>query len=84
MPSRRWRCRSSFSWPSRTQASFAQIIQAQAKIASATAEAAANSQRQKGYENCPACAQIDLLKAIPPSVTTFAPGTGFAVTTPAR
>jgi len=47
------------------QASFAQITQAQAKIASATAEAAANSQRQKGYENCPACAQIDLLKAIP-------------------
>jgi hypothetical protein len=38
----------------------------------------------EGYENCPACAQIDLLKAIPPSVTTFAPGTGFAVTTPAR
>ena len=62
------------------QASFAQITQAQAKIASATAEAAANSQRQKGYENCPACAQIDLLKAIPPSVTTFAPGSGFAVT----
>jgi regulator of protease activity HflC (stomatin/prohibitin superfamily) len=66
------------------QASFAQITQAQAKIASATAEAAANSQRQQGYENCPACAQIDLLKAIPPSVTTFAPGAGFAVTTPAR
>ncbi|MDQ1536478.1 MAG: hypothetical protein QOE58_871 [Actinomycetota bacterium] len=66
------------------QASFAQITQAQAKIASATAEAAANSQRQKGYEKCPACAQIDLLKAIPPSVTTFAPGAGFAVTTPAK
>jgi regulator of protease activity HflC (stomatin/prohibitin superfamily) len=66
------------------QASFAQITQAQAKIASATAEGAANSQRQKGYENCPACAQIDLLKAIPPSVTTFAPGTGFAVTAPAK
>jgi hypothetical protein len=53
-------------------------------IASATAEATANSQRQKGDENCPACAQIDLLKAIPPSVTTFAPGAGFAVTTPAK
>lgn len=66
------------------QASFAQITQAQAKIASATAEAAADSQRQKGYENCPACAQIDLLKAIPPSVTTFAPGAGFAVTTPTK
>jgi regulator of protease activity HflC (stomatin/prohibitin superfamily) len=66
------------------QASFAQITQAQAKIASATAEAAANSQRQKGYENCPACAQIDLLKAIPPSVTTFAPGSGFAITAPAK
>src|SRR4029079_1164018 len=67
-----------------SQASFAQITQAQAKIASATAEAAANSQRQQGYENCPACAQINLRKAIPPSVTTFAPGAGFAVTTPAK
>jgi len=61
------------------------VAPAQAKVASATAEAAANSQRQKGYGNCPACTQIDLLKAIPPSVTTFAPpGAGFAVTTRAR
>jgi hypothetical protein len=33
-----------------------------------------------GTEQCPACAQIDTLKAIPPNVTTFAPGSGFAVT----
>ena len=51
------------------------------KVGSATAKAAANSQPQKGYENCPACPQIDLVKAIPPSVTTFAPGTRLAATT---
>ncbi|GMA86617.1 hypothetical protein GCM10025868_18670 [Angustibacter aerolatus] len=62
------------------QAAFAAVSEAQAKVAQATAEANANSQRQKGYANCPACATIDSLKAIPPSVTTFAPGSGFAVT----
>lgn len=62
------------------QASFAQVTQAQAKVKSATLEAQANEQRQHGYEHCPACAQIDTLKAIPSNVTTFAPGAAFAVT----
>lgn len=66
------------------QAAFAQITQAQARIMSAEADAKANAQRQKGYEQCPACAQIDLLKAIPPTVTTFAPGSGFAITAPQK
>ena len=67
----------------KSQAAFAAVTEAQAKVKQAEAEAAANKARQAGYENCPACAQIDMLKAIPPSVTTFAPGTGFAVTAPA-
>jgi hypothetical protein len=52
------------------------------RVASAKADADANAQRQRGYQDCPACAQIDTLKAIPPNVTTFAPGSGFAVTQP--
>jgi regulator of protease activity HflC (stomatin/prohibitin superfamily) len=62
------------------QAAFAGITQAQAKVAQAKAEAAANEQRQHGYQQCPACAAIDELKAIPSNVTTFAPGAGFAIT----
>jgi regulator of protease activity HflC (stomatin/prohibitin superfamily) len=62
------------------QAAFAQVTQAQARVQSARADAAANRIRQRGYRDCPACARIDELKAIPPSVQTFAPGAGFAVT----
>jgi len=62
------------------QAEFAGVSKSQAKVAQAKAEAAANEQRQNGYLKCPACATIDTLKAIPPTVTTFAPGAGFAIT----
>ncbi|NUU22224.1 MAG: SPFH domain-containing protein [Streptomycetaceae bacterium] len=69
------------------QAAYAQVsemqakaAQAQALVAQAEAEAKANEARQKGYNACPACAQIDIMKAIPPTVTTFAPGQGFAIT----
>jgi regulator of protease activity HflC (stomatin/prohibitin superfamily) len=62
------------------QAAFAQVTQAQARVESAKADAQANKIRQRGYRDCPACAQIDELKAIPPSVQTYAPGAGFAVT----
>jgi hypothetical protein len=62
------------------QAEFAGVSKSQARVAQARADALANEQRQKGYQQCPACAQIDTLKAIPPSVTTFAPGAGFAIT----
>ena len=55
------------------------VTEAQAKVQQAKAEAQANLARQQGYVACPACAQIDTLKAIPPNVTTFAPGAGFAV-----
>jgi hypothetical protein len=62
------------------QAAFAQVTQAQARVQSARADAEANRIRQRGYRDCPACAQIDELKAIPRSVQTYAPGAGFAVT----
>jgi hypothetical protein len=62
------------------QATFAQVTQAQARVQSAKADAEANRIRQHGYQDCPACARIDELKAIPPSVQTYAPGAGFAVT----
>lgn len=64
----------------RAQAAFAGVTEAQAKVQQAKAEAQANEQRQRGYSACPACAQIDTLRAIPPNVTTFAPGAGFAIT----
>lgn len=62
------------------QAAFAEVSEAQARVQSARADATANSQRQRGYQECPACAKIDQLKAIPPSLKTYAPGAGFSVT----
>jgi hypothetical protein len=62
------------------QAAFAEVTKSQARVASAEADASANRQRQRGYEGCPACAQIDTLKAIPGNVQTFAPGGDFAIT----
>jgi hypothetical protein len=62
------------------QAAFAAVAQSQARVRQAKLDAEANRERQNGYKDCPACAQIDTLKAIPPTVTTFAPGGSFAVT----
>jgi hypothetical protein len=61
------------------QASYAAVSKAQATAKQAQAEASANINRQRGYAQCPACAQIDIVKAIPSNVTTFAPGGNFAV-----
>jgi hypothetical protein len=63
----------------RAQANFADITGAQAKVAVAQAEADANKKRQDGYNACPACAQIDIIKALPPGVTVYAPGSNSAV-----
>jgi hypothetical protein len=63
----------------KAQAAFAAVSEAQAKVAQAQAEAEANKKRQEGYNTCPACAQIDMIKALPPGVTTYAPGSGVAV-----
>lgn len=62
------------------QAAYAAVSQARAQQEQATIQAQANEVRQQGYARCPACAEIDIMKAIPPSITTFAPGAGFAVT----
>lgn len=64
----------------KAQAAYAAVSESQAKVAQAKADADANAERERGYQNCPACAEIDTLKAIPPNVTTFAPGAGFAIT----
>jgi uncharacterized membrane protein YqiK len=63
----------------KAQAAYAAVSEAQAKVISAQAEADANKKRQEGYNACPACAQIDMIKALPPGVTTYAPGAGVAV-----
>ncbi|WP_235013913.1 MULTISPECIES: SPFH domain-containing protein [unclassified Parafrankia] len=66
----------------KAQAAFAGVSEAQARVAQARADAEVNRIHQSGYAECPACAAIDELKAIPPNVTTFAPGSGFAITQP--
>ncbi len=58
----------------RAQAAFAAVSEAQAKVAQARAEAAANKARQDGYDKCHTCADIEKLKALPPGITTYAPG----------
>ena len=66
------------------QASFADVSTRQAELQKAQIEAQTNAERQNGYNLCPACAQIDILKALPPGVTVFAPGgsTGLPLTAP--
>jgi len=61
------------------QAAFAKVTEAQARVAQAKADAQANEERQKGYSACTACAAIDQLKAIPPTITTYAPGRDISV-----
>jgi hypothetical protein len=63
----------------KAQTAFAAVSEAQAKVLQAQADADANKKRQEGYNACPVCAQIDLIKALPPGITTYAPGTGTTV-----
>ncbi|MEJ3747242.1 SPFH domain-containing protein [Actinomycetes bacterium KLBMP 9797] len=63
----------------KAQAAFATVSEAQAKVLQAQAEADANKKRQEGYNACPSCAQIDMIRALPPGVTTYAPGAGTTV-----
>ena len=53
-------------------------------MAQARAEADANQARQNGYDKCPACAEIDKLKALPQGITVYAPGNPQAVVVPTR
>jgi hypothetical protein len=61
------------------QAAFAAVTKAQAGKQAAQIEAETNAVRQQGYNTCPTCADIERLKALPPGLTTYAPGQGFAV-----
>ena len=64
----------------KAQAAFAGVTESQAALQRAQIDAQANAARQSGYNSCPTCAQIDILKSLPPGLTTYAPGSGFAVT----
>jgi regulator of protease activity HflC (stomatin/prohibitin superfamily) len=63
----------------KAQAAYAAVSEAQARVAQAQADADANKKRQEGYNACPSCAQIDIIKALPPGLTTYAPGGTSAV-----
>lgn len=69
---------------SEAQAKFAQVSAAQADLKQAQIEAQTNGARQKGYESCKACQQIDILKALPPALTTLVLGnnSGVSLTVP--
>lgn len=58
------------------QTEFAKVSKSQADIAKAQADAKANETRQQGYNACPICGQIDMLKALPNNITTLALGSG--------
>lgn len=60
------------------------VATAQAGQAEAQALAEQNAARQNGYIACPACAEIDILKALPQDITVYAPGNpgGLAVAVP--
>lgn len=61
------------------QAAFAQVSQSQAEVQQAQLQAQANAAKQAGYAACPACEVIDELKALPPNLTTYAPGSGTGI-----
>lgn len=61
---------------SRAQQAFAQVSEANARVASAEADARAKVQAQIGYNACNVCGQIDVLRALPQGITVYAPGNG--------
>jgi regulator of protease activity HflC (stomatin/prohibitin superfamily) len=64
----------------KAQAAFAGVTESQAALQRAQVDAQADAARQGGYDACPTCAQMDILKSLPEGLTTYAPGTGFSVT----
>ena len=58
------------------------MTESQAALQRAQVDAEANAARQSGYDACPTCAQMDILKSLPGGLTTYAPGTGFTVAGP--
>lgn len=63
----------------KAQAAFADVSTAQANVNTAQLNAKANQIAQQGYSTCPACAVIAEEKALPPGITTYAPGGALAV-----
>ncbi len=63
----------------KAQAAFAGVTESQAALQRAQIDAQADAARQSGYNACPTCAQIDIMKALPSGLTTYAPGQSFAV-----
>jgi hypothetical protein len=51
----------------------------QADLQKARIDAQTNEARQQGYNACPTCAQIDIMRELPRGLTTYAPGGAFAV-----
>lgn len=71
---------------STAQASFADVSQAQADLKKAQIEAQANAAKQKGYSDCPVCAQQDLIAKLPQGITVYAPGnsSGISLAVPSK
>lgn len=71
---------------SAAQAKFAEVTSSQADLKKAEIEAQTNLARQRGYNNCKTCQQIDILKALPSGLTSLVLGqnSGISVTVPTK
>lgn len=67
----------------KAQGAFAQVSEANARVQTAEADARAKVAAQAGYNACNVCGQIDVIKALPPGITVYAPGNG-NIALPAR
>ncbi|HSE29357.1 MAG TPA: SPFH domain-containing protein [Candidatus Saccharimonadales bacterium] len=65
----------------KTLAAWADANAAQAAKAKAVLDADANEARQRGYNTCPSCAQIDALNALPDGLLSLG-GAGLGITIP--
>lgn len=61
-----------------------QLIQADTRLKQAKIDAQANEERQRGYNNCPTCGDIDKIHALPPNVTTLVLGSGSGISISAK
>jgi hypothetical protein len=61
------------------QAQFAEVNKTRADLQRARIRKQVNDTLGRSYENCPACAEIDALKAIPPNVTAISLGGGGSI-----
>ena len=61
------------------QAQFAEVNKTRADLQRARIRKQVNDTLGRSYESCPACAEIDALKAIPPNVTAISLGGGGSI-----